>query len=109
MKNIINENIGFPYGGGAVHALKKKGVKAQKIAGAEFWLNIIEEFYKEKSFYLIGAEPEVIEGTIEKLRWKFQGIRIVGYHDGLDRKSTRLNSSHVAIWYAVFCLKKKII
>src|SRR5690625_3200702 len=27
--------------------------------------------------------------------------------DDLDRKSTRLNSSHVAISYAVFCLKKK--
>src|SRR3712207_8165008 len=27
--------------------------------------------------------------------------------DGLDRKSTRLNSSHANISYAVFCLKKK--
>src|SRR3989442_2442745 len=27
--------------------------------------------------------------------------------DELDRKSTRLNSSHVRISYAVFCLKKK--
>src|SRR5690606_40305485 len=27
--------------------------------------------------------------------------------DGQDRKSTRLNSSHVKISYAVFCLKKK--
>src|SRR5690625_5469137 len=27
--------------------------------------------------------------------------------DEIDRKSTRLNSSHVAISYAVFCLKKK--
>src|SRR6266508_6907104 len=27
--------------------------------------------------------------------------------DLTDRKSTRLNSSHVAIAYAVFCLKKK--
>src|SRR5256885_12526749 len=26
---------------------------------------------------------------------------------GLDRKSTRLNSSHLVISYAVFCLKKK--
>src|SRR3712207_7818613 len=26
-----------------------------------------------------------------------------------DRKSTRLNSSHANIWYAVFCLKKKNI
>src|SRR5690625_6466567 len=29
------------------------------------------------------------------------------YQQELDRKSTRLNSSHVAISYAVFCLKKK--
>src|SRR6266540_4424043 len=27
--------------------------------------------------------------------------------DGRDRKSTRLNSSHITISYAVFCLKKK--
>src|SRR5256885_8004674 len=29
--------------------------------------------------------------------------------DDLDRKSTRLNSSHLVISYAVFCLKKKKI
>src|SRR5690349_22048490 len=29
--------------------------------------------------------------------------------DAADRKSTRLNSSHVEISYAVFCLKKKTI
>src|SRR5437773_7689166 len=28
-------------------------------------------------------------------------------HHVLDRKSTRLNSSHITISYAVFCLKKK--
>src|SRR5256885_5600892 len=28
-------------------------------------------------------------------------------HHGQDRKSTRLNSSHLVISYAVFCLKKK--
>src|SRR2546426_7214060 len=30
-----------------------------------------------------------------------------GRHDTRDRKSTRLNSSHLVISYAVFCLKKK--
>src|SRR3712207_8876560 len=30
-----------------------------------------------------------------------------GHPAGLDRKSTRLNSSHANISYAVFCLKKK--
>src|SRR5256885_9014534 len=29
------------------------------------------------------------------------------YDDPVDRKSTRLNSSHLVISYAVFCLKKK--
>src|SRR5258705_1816184 len=30
-----------------------------------------------------------------------------GHDDAEDRKSTRLNSSHLGISYAVFCLKKK--
>src|SRR2546427_4197676 len=32
---------------------------------------------------------------------------VAGQRDGEDRKSTRLNSSHSQISYAVFCLKKK--
>src|SRR5207253_6911386 len=35
------------------------------------------------------------------------GLGERGFDHWLDRKSTRLNSSHVAISYAVFCLKKK--
>src|SRR3989442_8145419 len=34
-------------------------------------------------------------------------LRVPGEHARRDRKSTRLNSSHVRISYAVFCLKKK--
>src|SRR5690606_40474507 len=34
-------------------------------------------------------------------------VRPLGAVVGGDRKSTRLNSSHVKISYAVFCLKKK--
>src|SRR5258708_31789764 len=36
-------------------------------------------------------------------------IALVEYAHQLDRKSTRLNSSHQIISYAVFCLKKKKI
>src|SRR5258705_8252835 len=32
---------------------------------------------------------------------------LLGHLFGRDRKSTRLNSSHLGISYAVFCLKKK--
>ena len=40
----------------------------------------------------------LIEGAVEELD---------NQKGKIDRKSTRLNSSHVAISYAVFCLKKK--
>src|SRR3712207_7388092 len=36
-----------------------------------------------------------------------QSFEILVSHTGTDRKSTRLNSSHANISYAVFCLKKK--
>src|SRR5215211_3286353 len=39
-----------------------------------------------------------------------EGLRArarVAHHERPDRKSTRLNSSHTVISYAVFCLKKK--
>src|SRR5690606_41623253 len=43
------------------------------------------------------VEPRTARGDVEDLEVDLGG----------DRKSTRLNSSHVKISYAVFCLKKK--
>src|SRR6202044_3630237 len=46
---------------------------------------------------------------IEQRRWPLVRVRRhwFGRRVRADRKSTRLNSSHVAISYAVFCLNKK--
>src|SRR5256885_12965402 len=38
---------------------------------------------------------------------KVQSSKLKGNSKAQDRKSTRLNSSHLVISYAVFCLKKK--
>src|SRR3712207_7342033 len=38
---------------------------------------------------------------------RLAAVASVGSRGGRDRKSTRLNSSHANISYAVFCLKKK--
>src|SRR5690625_7046274 len=48
------------------------------------------------------AKPD--DGGSQGPPWAGRGQRA---GQGGDRKSTRLNSSHVAISYAVFCLKKK--
>ncbi len=82
-RNIINRNIGYCDGAGAQIAVKQKGYKdACKIPGCELWLRIIARFYKEKTFYLVGGKPQVIEETITKLSQEYEGIRIVGYRDG---------------------------
>src|SRR5256885_10721134 len=38
---------------------------------------------------------------------ELHGEKFITIPEDLDRKSTRLNSSHLVISYAVFCLKKK--
>src|SRR2546426_3601638 len=48
-----------------------------------------------------GCRRRMAQGGIRRPRRAAEGTSIV------DRKSTRLNSSHLVISYAVFCLKKK--
>src|SRR5437870_10730985 len=60
------------------------------------------------AYWRRNASYEVPADTAGKM-----GVVTIGMHGEQsigprgDRKSTRLNSSHVAISYAVFCLKKK--
>src|SRR5690606_41948550 len=56
---------------------------------------------RRQSFLLHGRRRRARQGAVGQ-RWHAGGH----VHDP-DRKSTRLNSSHVKISYAVFCLKKK--
>lgn len=80
---IVNRNIGYCDGAGAQIALRQKGYKnAVKVPGCELWLNIIREFHKEKTFYLVGARSQVIEKTVAQLRKEFEDINIVGHRDG---------------------------
>src|SRR5262245_62687901 len=46
-----------------------------------------------------------VEGSLQALH--LLGLRLLHRLGHPDRKSTRLNSSHLGISYAVFCLKKK--
>ena len=96
-RNIINRNIGYCDGIGAVMALKKHGYKdVAKIPGCELWLKIIASTYKEgKTFYLVGSKQEVIEATVSKLKEEFPGINIVNYRNGYinsdEEKQSLLN------------------
>src|SRR3712207_8638872 len=66
----------------------------------------------EPSSGIAQRETEALGGLLESLKQELGLTLLVIEHDMpliIDRKSTRLNSSHANISYAVFCLKKKKI
>src|SRR5690625_6410751 len=65
----------------------------------------IEIAHHEHFFTGINAWLQHVAQLVVEI--EFEGHAAVVAVFALDRKSTRLNSSHVAISYAVFCLKKK--
>lgn len=87
IRNIVNNNVGYADGAGAQIALRHKGIKDPvKIPGCELWLEIIKEFYKTKTFYLVGGKQEVIDEVVNKLKVDFPGINIVNYRNGYLKK-----------------------
>src|SRR5690625_5834831 len=69
---------------------------------------VLHEQFKSGKYNtsFIDDTPELFVFPVRKDR----GTKLLTYIADMsikDRKSTRLNSSHVAISYAVFCLKKK--
>ena len=80
---IINRNLGYPDGIGAVWALRNKGIKnVIKIPGCELWLDIIKQNYKSKTFYLIGGKQKVLDQTVLNLKTEYPGIKILNYRNG---------------------------
>src|SRR5437870_8599024 len=74
------------------------------------------EFYDKSGKYIFKKSDKSARSAADMVELYAEWVKkypILSIEDGLaeddweDRKSTRLNSSHVAISYAVFCLKKK--
>src|SRR2546426_9326605 len=59
------------------------------------------------TFFAQHRVGDVVHGKVLRTAQLGALVEIAEGVEGLDRKSTRLNSSHLVISYAVFCLKKK--
>ena len=59
----------------------------------------------EGYYVILNISPGTYDLKVSMMGYTQQGVE--GLKVSLDRKSTRLNSSHKPISYAVFCLKKK--
>src|SRR3712207_6881176 len=73
---------------------------------SEAELVAIEQYYV-RSRAEQKISPEALEVPVKDLRREIADAQVQLERMRVDRKSTRLNSSHANISYAVFCLKKK--
>ncbi len=82
LKDIINNNIGYPDGLGALLALKFHDKHVSRIPGVELWLDLIKHLEIDKSYYLIGGYPNDIKQVVSKLKNDFPRINIAGFSKG---------------------------
>src|SRR5256885_12516425 len=66
--------------------------------GYQIW----SERYDRDVEDVFDIQDEIARRIVDELK-----LKLTPAEDKADRKSTRLNSSHLVISYAVFCLKKK--
>src|SRR3712207_7658393 len=88
--------------------LKKRDLKASRTKVAIAWTLDPHEMRGDRIELLSSFETKIKDYISDVER--HQGHTFDLYHTDkttIDRKSTRLNSSHANISYAVFCLKKK--
>src|SRR5690625_5314575 len=95
----------FPLSYRAAKALSERGVRP--VAGGFSW-STDQRLFAPSAIKLTLAHIQAFIGRVQapiKLILAEDGIpkMFSNYREALDRKSTRLNSSHVAISYAVFC------
>lgn len=87
--DIINSNIGYADGYGAIKAMCNKGKKEiKRIPGCELWLELIKRYHSLKTFYLIGSTEDTICATVKKLEELYPDINIVGYRNGFIKHSS---------------------
>src|SRR5262245_63189296 len=81
--------------------------RALKVAAVYGGVGIHGQAKKAANAHIIVATPGRLEDQLERGAFTLKHVSLLVLDEAEDRKSTRLNSSHLGISYAVFCLKKK--
>ena len=73
---LARRHLGYPDGIGAVLALRRRGIRARRMPGADLWLSVIRRYAADRSFYLVGGTDEVIQRVAQKLTERHPGLRL---------------------------------
>src|SRR5690625_5692398 len=108
---MVRSSCRIPDGGGWLTLGRQRGKKNRGGVGYSYLHSAIDDRSRVVYSEILNDErKETAAEFCERANAYFTSLGITVRQvltDNGDRKSTRLNSSHVAISYAVFCLKKK--
>jgi len=82
LQELSQRAIAYADGYGAVLALRRRGVRTARIAGADLWLDLLRASAGRKRVYLVGSTDEVIHDVVTRLATDVPGLEIAGYRNG---------------------------
>lgn len=84
VKIIANARLRYPDGAGVVLAMRTKGVRTARIAGADLWLQILRSAGPTTRIAVVGARPTVLRQALDRIDAEFPHINVVLGRDGYE-------------------------
>jgi UDP-N-acetyl-D-mannosaminouronate:lipid I N-acetyl-D-mannosaminouronosyltransferase len=84
-ETVERATLRYPDGAGVVAAMRLKGARSTRVAGADLWLEVLRQARGQPlRVALIGAKPEVLDATRHRLEAEFPDVTISIARNGYD-------------------------
>jgi UDP-N-acetyl-D-mannosaminouronate:lipid I N-acetyl-D-mannosaminouronosyltransferase len=84
-ETIERATLRYPDGAGVVVAMRLKGVRSTRVAGADLWLEVLRQASGQNlSIALLGAKPEVLDATRRRIEAEFPEVTVSIARNGYD-------------------------
>jgi UDP-N-acetyl-D-mannosaminouronate:lipid I N-acetyl-D-mannosaminouronosyltransferase len=96
--DLSARHLAYPDGIGAVLALRRRGIHAKRMPGADLWLMVLDRYAGERSFLLVGGTEEVIQAVTTRLVKRHPGIRLRSRNGYLSEADERELVTEIGEW-----------
>lgn len=96
--DLTARHLAYPDGIGAVLALRRRGVPATRMAGADLWLTILRRYAAQRSFFLVGGAEEVIQAVTKRLLRQYPGMRLRSRNGYLSEADVQALATEIGDW-----------
>ncbi len=82
---IGRATLRYPDGAGIVVAMRLKGARSTRVAGADLWLEVLRQARgRHLGIALMGARPEILTATRHRIEREFPDVRVLVARNGYD-------------------------